>query len=75
MKKQASEAAKRGAANKRKGNAYEREIVNDLKELGYDVATSRAESKATDDAKIDVYSKDGKLPCYIQTKYQQSTPS
>lgn len=70
-----SEASRRGKANKAKGNRLEREVVNDLKEIGYDVATSRAESKATDDQKIDIFDKDGRLPTYIQTKYTQSTPN
>lgn len=70
-----SEASRRGKANKAKGNRLEREVVNDLKEIGYDVATSRAESKAMDNGKVDIYSKDGRLPTYIQTKYTQSTPN
>ena len=58
-----------GARNKRRGNDYERKIVNELKDLGFkDVVTSRKESKSTDDGKIDIVDKSNKLPCEIQIK-------
>jgi hypothetical protein len=41
--------------NKRRGSDYERQIAKELRELGYtEVVTSRSESKAMDDAKIDL---------------------
>lgn len=70
-----SEAAKRGIRNKRKGNRFELEVVNKLKELGYNVASSRSQSKSTDDDKIDIFDLDGNLPVNIQTKYTQATPN
>jgi len=64
---------KKGNYSKRKGNRYEVQIVNELKELGYDAVTARSESKNTDDKKIDIISE--KCPVYIQTKQTQATPS
>ena len=54
-----------------------REIVNELKELtgNENISTSRASSKKLDDMKIDIHDEDGILPCYIQTKKTQTTPS
>lgn len=64
-----------GARNKRRGNDYERKIVNELKDLGFkDVITSRKESKSTDDGKIDIVDKSNKLPCQIQIKRTINTP-
>lgn len=70
-----TEAAKRGKRNKAKGNRFELEVVNKLKEIGYNVATSRSQSKAKDDDKIDIYDLDGSLPVNIQTKYTGNTPN
>lgn len=74
-KKKKTEAAKRGIRNKRKGNRFELETVNKLKEIGYNVASSRSQSKSTDDNKIDIFDLNGKLPVNIQTKYTQATPN
>lgn len=74
-KKKRTEAAKRGIRNKRKGNRFELETVNNLKEIGYKVASSRSQSKSTDDNKIDIFDLDGRLPVNIQTKYTQATPN
>ena len=71
-------AKKRSPAySKNKGNAYERQIVNELKELtGNDnISTSRLSSKAMDNMKIDIYDGDDILPCYFQLKKTQTTPS
>lgn len=51
------------------------EVVNKLKAIGYEVASSRSQSKSTDDNKIDIFDLDGRLPVNIQTKYQQATPN
>ena len=53
--------------NRTSGNAYERKIVNELKEIGFvDVVTSRAESRNMDARKVDVFGKS--LPIHIQCK-------
>ena len=63
--------------SKQKGNTYERQIVNELKELtgNENICTARSESKKLDDMKIDISDPDNAIPCYIQTKKTQSTPS
>lgn len=64
-----------GQQNKRKGNDFERKVVRDLKELGYNVVTARSESKRTDDNKIDIIDLDNKLSINLQTKYTATTPN
>jgi Holliday junction resolvase len=58
-----------------KGNAYERKLANELTELGFDVVTSRAESKNMDQNKVDLIDRSGKLPLNIQVKRTKATPS
>lgn len=66
---------KQGARNKAKGSEYERKIAKELRDLGFTgVVTSRSESKAMDNNKIDLIDKDNKLPCFIQLKRTQTTP-
>lgn len=60
--------------NRRSGFDYERKIVKELNALGFDVVTSRAESKNLDDDKVDIADKNGKLPCFIQLKKTVNTP-
>lgn len=66
-----------GAYSKNKGSAYERQIVNELKEItcSDSIATSRSSSKKLDNMKIDIFDEDNKLPCYFQLKKTQTTPS
>ena len=64
-----------GARNRARGNAYECKIAKELNELGFNVVTSRSESKRMDDAKVDLIDLDNKLPCYLQLKKTTSTPS
>jgi Holliday junction resolvase len=67
-----------GKQNKQRGNNFERKIVKDLKDLGFQgCCTSRSESKSTDDNKIDIIDKNKQLPfdMQIQTKKTSSTPS
>jgi Holliday junction resolvase len=53
--------------NRTAGNNFERLIVRELKELGYDdVVTSRSESKNMDDRGVDIFGPD--FPYYIQCK-------
>ena len=55
-----------------KGNQCERDVVHDLREIGYDVYTSRSESKRLDDAKVDIA---GEIPYYIQIKHTATQPN
>lgn len=65
-----------GARNKARGSEYERKIAKELRELGFTgVVTSRSESKAMDNNKVDIIDTEGKLPCFIQLKRTQTTPS
>ena len=66
-----------GSYSKNKGSAYERQIVNELKELtdNENICTSRSDSKKLDNMKIDISDPDGCLPCYFQLKKTQTTPS
>lgn len=69
------EKKKRSSSYSRnKGHTYERKIVNELNKLGFNVGTSRNNSKKLDDNKVDIFDYDGTLPCYIQTKSTQSIP-
>lgn len=65
-----------GKRNRRRGNNYERKIVNELKEItkNENICTSRSESKRLDDAKIDIADPDGVLPFYVQIKCTQAIP-
>ena len=60
--------------NKKRGNAYEVLISNELKELGFPNKTSRAESKSLDDQKIDLVDMTGNMPFYSQIKNTIKTP-
>lgn len=55
-------------SNKRRGSDYERQIAKDLREIGYEVETSRAHDRALDNAKIDLCDLRGDLPFYGQVK-------
>ena len=66
------------ARNRNCGNQYERDIVNELKELGYNVVTARKESRTMDARKVDVFSPlgvDNPFPYYIQAKFNVNSPS
>lgn len=64
-----------GKRNKQRGNEYERRIAKELTEIGFDVVTSRSESKSADANKVDLIDRSDKLPCKIQLKRSISTPS
>lgn len=65
-----------GRKSRRKGNKWELEIVNSLKEIGYTgCVSSRSESKRTDDAKVDIVDLNNQLPCYIQAKNTKTMPN
>lgn len=62
--------------NKKSGNSWELEIVNDLKKIGYEeCTTSRLQNKMLDGYKVDVCDPSNTLPVYIQAKYLQNTPN
>lgn len=57
--------------NRSAGNNFERTIVNELKEFGYNVKTSRAESRNMDALKVDII---GDFPFHIQCKNSKNKP-
>lgn len=62
-----------GKRNRTSGHAWEREVVKQLKAIGFPhVCTSRSESRSRDDQKVDILNKDeaenGRLPYNIQAK-------
>lgn len=63
-----------GKRNRQRGNEYERRIAKELNDLGFEVVTSRSESKRTDDNKIDLIDLSHKLPVQLQLKRVTSTP-
>lgn len=61
--------------NRARGNAYECTIAQELRELGYpNIKTSRSESKAMDDRKVDLVDLDNRLCFYPQLKATMNTP-
>ena len=55
--------------NRARGNSYECKIAKELRELGYTgVVTSRSESKAMDNMKVDLVDMENKLPIHSQIK-------
>lgn len=74
MTKQTKPRKRSTSYSRNKGNSYERKIVKELKELGFDVGTSRNNSKQLDNNKIDIYDNRGDLPCKIQLKATQQIP-
>ena len=60
--------------SRKRGIAYEVKIMNELKELGFNIGTTRNYSKVEDDNKVDIYSIDNQLPIKIQIKKTQNTP-
>lgn len=64
-----------GRKSRRKGNSWEREVINALNSIGFNCVSSRAESKRTDDAKVDIIDLDGRLPCHIQAKNTRNFPN
>lgn len=68
---------KRNPKNSRsRGNAYERRIAQELRDLGFTgIVTSRSESKRMDNAKVDLIDTEHKLKCLLQLKLTQATPN
>lgn len=58
-----------------KGNSYERKIVQELNELGFNVGTTRNYSKNEDSNKVDIYDKSEEFPLKLQLKTTVATPS
>ena len=61
--------------SKQKGSKLELDVIHKLNEIGYNTVSSRSNSKMLDNAKVDVSDLDGRLPCYLQMKATQTTPS
>lgn len=68
---------RRGSYSKNKGSAYERKLVNELKEITGDteLCTARSESKNLDNAKVDIADPNNVLDFYVQAKATQSLPA
>ena len=65
-----------GKRSRNRGHAYERKIVNEIKNItgDEDLCTSRSESKKLDDMKIDIADPNNTLSFYCQIKSTQQTP-
>lgn len=62
--------------SRNKGSAWESEIIHKLRDMGFtECVSSRGESKFTDNNKVDVVDRTGKLPINIQAKHTANTPS
>ena len=68
MKKHKTAQA-RGKSARARGNAFEVQIVNLLKQYGYEASSARYSSRALDDAGVDI---DTNAPYYIQCKYVEA---
>ena len=76
MAKKATQKARNLKNNRRRGNSYEVKIAKEIRELGFTgVVTSRSESKAMDDKKVDFIDTENKLPVYLQAKKTIQTPN
>ena len=59
--------------SRNKGSGWESEIVNHLKEIGYeDVCRAAGQSRSLDNNKVDIY---GSTECAIQAKHTQNLPN
>ena len=68
--------SKQAKKNKTKGNAYELEVIHNLREIGYtECVSSRSQNKMLDANKVDICDPSGKLPVNIQCKYTQNMPN
>ena len=64
-----------GKNNKRKGNNFELQVIQALKEIGYKgCVSSRSINKLADANKIDIIDTKNELPVNIQTKNTLNTP-
>ena len=62
--------------SKNKGSAFETEVINHLKAIGYTgCVRSAGESKKADNNKIDIVDTERKLPVNIQCKNTQNLPN
>lgn len=66
----------RAKKSRNKGSALENDVVNKLKELGYDgVCRSAGESKHLDNSKVDIADINHELEVAIQCKHYANTPN
>ena len=62
--------------SKVKGNSWELDIVNQLKNIGYNgVCSARSQNKRLDNSKVDIADENNELPVYIQAKNLASFPN
>ena len=67
---------KLGKKNKKKGNAFELQVIKKLHEAGYpECVSSRSQNKKLDADKVDIYDESGQLPFHIQCKCTTNTPN
>ena len=66
----------KASQSKRKGNNYELKIIHELTDLGFEgLKSSRSESRALDNAKIDICDTLNVLDFYGQCKRTKNTPN
>lgn len=62
--------------SRNKGSAWEADIIHHLRDMGYtECISARGESKFTDNNKVDIIDRSGKLPINIQAKHTANTPA
>ena len=62
--------------SRNKGSAWEADIIHHLRDMGYtECVSARGESKFTDNNKVDLIDRSGKLPVNIQAKHTANTPA
>jgi len=54
--------------NREAGHNWEREVVRDLKEMGYKATTARYSSREVDDSKVDICGVPWNIQCKVSTK-------
>lgn len=70
-----TKASIKAKRNRTKGNGFEREVIKDLKGIGYEGCVStRSQNRLMDKNKIDVCDMNDELPVYIQAKYTSVSP-
>ena len=61
-----------GKSNRDKGHNFEREICQEIRDLGFQAVTSRSQDRSLDDAGVDIITD---LPFHIQCKATKTSPA